>query len=606
MMICSVLNADVNDLPTKTIDGQTYHYYEVQPKETVYSLCRRFGISKEDLFRDNPEVARDGLKAGATLVFKTATSAKPVRVVTLHVVKKGDTIYGISKSYGVTPTELEQWNPGIRENLKPGMKIYVSEPLTTMATIAQPQSSQTATTTPTTPTTAVAIAPAAAPAKTPGRYKVKKGETFYSVAHKHGLSVAQLEEANPGLGILREGQELIIPTEGATERQKLSASVDNEPVETAPAAPVEPTAPAAVAPKDVNIAVLLPFMLENSDRQRQAQIYLEFYKGFLLAVDSLRNSARPINIYAYDTAGSADTVRKILTRPEMKDVQVFIAPENEKQLEMIAKYADASNASVLNMFAVRDGSYKRYASMLQATIPHQDMYQKAVEAMAKDMEGRHVVVVNPAGREADKKEFVDMLKVSLAKNGTPVTVLDYDVNLDPAQLADFDRSKKYAFITTSSRQPELNRVLPTIIEFREQLTDADPLRLFGYPEWTTFRGETLNNMHLANTYVYSRFYTVPEDPWAEKVEKKFIADYGTPMGSYVPRQGLLGFDTGLFLLKWLENAPDLNEARNSIITYNGVQNGFHFVRPDRAAGLVNNDLYFVNFRPSGLVDRIAL
>ncbi|MDE6304892.1 MAG: LysM domain-containing protein, partial [Paramuribaculum sp.] len=88
MMICSVMSADVTDLPTKVIDGAIYHYYEVQPKETVYSLCRRFGISKEDLYRDNPEVARDGLKAGATLVFKA--SSKPVRVVTLHVVKKGD------------------------------------------------------------------------------------------------------------------------------------------------------------------------------------------------------------------------------------------------------------------------------------------------------------------------------------------------------------------------------------------------------------------------------------------------------------------------------------------------------------------------------------
>lgn len=592
MMICGALSADVNDLPTKTIDGETYHYYEVQPKETVYSLCRRFGISKDDLYRDNPAVARDGLKAGATLIFKA--SSKPVRVVTLHAVKKGDTIYGISKSYGITPSQLEEWNPGIRENLKPGMRIYVSEPLA-MTSAVVTQSAKAAATPAATSTPA--------PAKTPGRYKVKKGETFYSVAHKHGLSVAQLEEANPGLGILKEGQELIIPSEGATERQKLSVSTDSEPVT---ATPSENTAPAVVASKDVNIAVMLPFMLENSDRQRQAQIYLEFYKGFLLAVDSLRNSARPINIYAYDTAGSADTVRKILSRPEMKDIQVFIAPENEKQLEMIAKYADGSNASVLNMFAVRDGSYKRYASMLQATIPHQDMYQKAVEAMTRDMEGRNVVVVNPDGREADKKEFVDMLKASLMKKGIPVTVINYDVNLDPAQLADFDRSKKYAFITTSSRQPELNRVLPTLIEFREQLSDADPLRLFGYPEWTTFRGETLNNMHLANTYVYSRFYTVPEDPWAEKLEKKFIADYGTPMGSYVPRQGLLGFDTGLFLLKWLENAPDLNEARNSIITYNGVQNGFHFVRPDRAAGLVNNDLYFVNFRPSGVVDRIAL
>lgn len=56
------------DLPTKKINGKTYCYYVVQPKETIYSLCKRFEISKEEMTKYNPAVA-DGLKAGMTLYF---------------------------------------------------------------------------------------------------------------------------------------------------------------------------------------------------------------------------------------------------------------------------------------------------------------------------------------------------------------------------------------------------------------------------------------------------------------------------------------------------------------------------------------------------------
>ena len=42
-------------------------------------------------------------------------------------------------------------------------------------------------------------------------YVVKKKETFYSIAMAHGITVEELEAANPGVTVLREGQILHIP-----------------------------------------------------------------------------------------------------------------------------------------------------------------------------------------------------------------------------------------------------------------------------------------------------------------------------------------------------------------------------------------------------------
>lgn len=68
MILLSMPAITALDLPTKNINGETYHYYVVKQKETVYSLCKRFGISKDEIVKYNPAVA-DGLKTGMTLYF---------------------------------------------------------------------------------------------------------------------------------------------------------------------------------------------------------------------------------------------------------------------------------------------------------------------------------------------------------------------------------------------------------------------------------------------------------------------------------------------------------------------------------------------------------
>lgn len=94
------LHAAVKDLPVKKVNGRMYHYYEVPAKETVYSLCYKLDITKDEMIRHNPSVA-DGLRAGMTLFFpvdegtdtRTSGTAAPTsasapgRVISHHVQK---------------------------------------------------------------------------------------------------------------------------------------------------------------------------------------------------------------------------------------------------------------------------------------------------------------------------------------------------------------------------------------------------------------------------------------------------------------------------------------------------------------------------------------
>lgn len=286
----------VDELPVKIINGQSYHFYEVKAKETIYSLCHRLDVTKNQIIEYNPAVA-DGLKAGMVLYFPvTDADAGKADDITfddgskrlVHHVKKGETIYGIAKHYGITTEDLFRHNPFIADGLKADQTLTI--------VIDSPT-------------------PASTPVVSYEGYVVKDKETFYSIGHAHGLSVAQLEAANPGVSVLKSGQVLNIPVfassnpsapdAAATSPVVATVSPDTIPAATTPLRPEtvaadeilgDTVAPARPQRERIDITVILPFMLNQDPVSKEGRRFTEFYKGFLIAVDAMRDNGTPITV----------------------------------------------------------------------------------------------------------------------------------------------------------------------------------------------------------------------------------------------------------------------------------------------------------------------
>lgn len=574
-------SASVEDLPVTTVDGKTYYYYEVQPKETIYSLTHKLGVTKEDIIRHNPSVA-DGLKAHSTLYFP-ATSPSDTRT---HQVEKGETIYGIAKKYGITTDRLIELNPSLNDGLKAGQQIKVPN--------------------------AAPSAPGLASTTTFKGHIVSEGETFYSIAHNNGITVAQLEAANPDVKILKTGQVINIPsadtqiadTTGETNQSSTIVITENTPVKI-----IEPAIDTTVSDTDnageIKVAVALPFMLvQGSKPSKNAQRFTEFYKGFLLAVDSMRNIGSPIKVYTFDTAANTDSVKSILSRPELKLVQLIIAPDDETHLAMFGAFGRENNINIFNPFVVKDESYLTNRAMMQANIPHDRMYHKAIEGLTRRFEGYTPVILNRTDGATDKQEYIEQLKKELSDNGITYNVINFTNKLSAANLKPLQNGR-FVFIPVSGKKAEADRILPALAEFRETFDEKDCVRVFGYPEWITFRGETLTNMSNLNTVIYSRFHIDDEDIQSRDIEARFKKWYGgRGIENAVPKQGLFGFDTGMYLIRALyRNNGDFKDATPS---YSGVQNSFRLTSPGENAGYYNDVLYFINYRPSGMIDKTTL
>ena len=63
--------AALADLPKTQVKGRSCYYYDVQPRESIYGVSEKLGVTREAILRHNPSAA-DGLKPKMRLFFPVA------------------------------------------------------------------------------------------------------------------------------------------------------------------------------------------------------------------------------------------------------------------------------------------------------------------------------------------------------------------------------------------------------------------------------------------------------------------------------------------------------------------------------------------------------
>ena len=128
ILLIAATAANALDLPVTNVNGKDYYYYDVQPKETLFTLSQRLGISREEIISYNPGV-EGGVKAYTRLYFPVESGLSTIsdgnNTTTVHEVRKGETLYGIAKKYGISIDRLIALNPSARDGIKSGEILVV-------------------------------------------------------------------------------------------------------------------------------------------------------------------------------------------------------------------------------------------------------------------------------------------------------------------------------------------------------------------------------------------------------------------------------------------------------------------------------------------------
>ena len=155
------------------------NYYIVQSGDSLWSISRKFGISVDKLKEIN-NLSGNLLSVGQKLLIKDTSSSEDVGVY--YTVKAGDTLYGIANAYGLSVDELKSMNGLKNNNLSIGQLLLVSG----TGEIVDGTDYDT--------------------------YVVKSGDNLYAIARRYGVTVDKLKDINNlSSNLLSVGQKLLVP-----------------------------------------------------------------------------------------------------------------------------------------------------------------------------------------------------------------------------------------------------------------------------------------------------------------------------------------------------------------------------------------------------------
>ncbi len=661
-IICSTIySAEAQlPLPTRTIGGTQFYYHEVKKKETVYSIAKKLGISEASITKYNPGAAMD-LKSGQYLFFPVAdfangnnkvaqqtansgsTAATGMETTSTHTVEKGETLYGIAKTYDIAIDDIIKLNPEANGGIKEGQTLKIPQNKKVPEVSDDTKISRESEVANDTTVIYVTIRPGDTLFSTAKRYntsidklmelnpgispqnfksgevirirpnyyttfkaekettefhtyKIQRGDTYFSIARKFNVNVEDLKAANPDMKKPKRGKTLYVPIKrtatvlvdpASSNVLKEQLSDNDSPI----IQEIYDSVHVFNNDSNINVALLLPFMLDRERQSKQAKLFTEFYKGFLLAVDTVRqmHGNKSINVFAYDTRDSKSCVDSILSLPALAKMDIIFTPDDSEQIELIAKYGTEKKIAVINSFSLKNDEYNDFTTLFQVNTPQIYLQAKILDFFDSTFRDHEVIFINMPSEP--EKEMVGELKAHLSAKDIKYSTIDIANTLNADSLSSrLVSGRRYVLIPTSGSRSILHRSINAIKSVKLNRYDVN-LCMFGYPEWTTYIAEFGNDFNQVDTYMYSRFFAQHDNKSIHDFDNKFHRWYGEYMIYAAPKFGLLGYDTGCYFLKLFMRDKDYNKN----FKFNGLQNSFDFDRVSNWSGFINKTVYFIHF-----------
>jgi LysM repeat protein len=190
-----------DSLRLETINGKLFIIHQIDAKETLYSISRRYGVAITAILEFNP-TSDGGLSTGQILKVPYSPKAKNQKAQPsgnrIHKVASGETLFSISKLYGATVDDIKAWNNLTENSLSSGQELIIKKKPGLNAEDYNLPSVKSLN----------------------GVHTVAAKESLYSIANLYGITVLQLMQWNGIKGSdLKIGQTLFVaqPMNNSTE-----------------------------------------------------------------------------------------------------------------------------------------------------------------------------------------------------------------------------------------------------------------------------------------------------------------------------------------------------------------------------------------------------
>lgn len=550
-------------------ENQSYFLHTIEKGQSLYSISKMYNVTTSDIIRLNPG-CDEKIYAGQSI--KIPKGKESQKGETFHTIQAGETLYKLTTMYNVSAKDICEANPGLSaENFRIGQVIL----------IPQKEEKEVAVQTPTEQSN---IQGPVVP-RCKDMHKVKRKETIFSVSREYGISEQELIAANPELKKgMKKGQFLCIPYPAATTVQP----TQKEDPYAIPPSNSELFRKSKETPKEmstIKAALVLPF---QEDKRM-----VEYYEGFLMAVDSLKRTGTSLDLYVYDSGKDVSTLNTILAKNEMKKMDVIFGPMHQSQIKPLSDFAEKNDIRLVIPFSQKGEEVFNNPAVYQINTPQSYLYSEVYEHFTRQFPNAHVIFIEPTIADKEKAEFISGLKQELKSKGISMQTVNESATKETLKAA-LRNDKENIFIPTSSTNVLLIKALPQLTLLVRDNPEQN-IHLFGYPEWQIYTKDHLDSFFELDVYFYSSFYTNTLFPAAVQFTNDYHKWYSKDLTSKFPNYAMLGFDTGFFFLKGLSRYGSELENNLPKMSLTPIQTGFKFQRVNNWGGFINKKVFFIRF-----------
>ncbi|HDO27100.1 MAG TPA: LysM peptidoglycan-binding domain-containing protein [Bacteroidetes bacterium] len=335
----------------------------VNAGETEYSIAKRYNVTVGRLRAVNPLLA-NGLNIGDRLRIPEVaggsglTTEEQQEIAAQqpgfykHKVKKRETLYSISRLYGVEIQDIYTANPGLTPALSIGQVIKIPK-----AQIKKPYII----------------------------YVASKKIKLNKVAKMYKVPLSRLHSENPSLGKrVYAGQRIRVPVGEMAlkylkekEKEETTGGITEKEYEKPPALPTGCRKIKPHPQKVFKVALMIPFFMEETDSLDVGKFllekednfkpfrFIEFYEGALMAVDSLKEMGMNIQLYVYDVDKNLTKTARVLQNPVLKTMDLIIGPFYSYSFAQVALFAATFNIPIVNPLSYREQILEDYPTAIK-------------------------------------------------------------------------------------------------------------------------------------------------------------------------------------------------------------------------------------------------
>ena len=425
-----------------------------------------------------------------------------------------------------------------------------------------------------------------------GLHKVKRKETIFGIARQYDIQIEELIQANPEMRQpdyeLKKGDVIRIPyakgtapaveTPAPADQRQTVSTVDD------------------VRQRAIRVGVMLPLHNINGDGRRM----VEYYRGILMACDSLKKIGISVDLHAWNTPEDAQ-ISTVLSDKAAAECDIIFGPLYSKQMDALSDFVTAHDIRLVIPFSISAPQLLTNRNIFQIWQSPTNINDATITHFLERFSGYHPVFIDCNDSTSKKGNFTFGLRRQLESRK-----IEYSItNLKSAESAfsrAFSQSKPNIVILNSARSPELGVAFAKINGLKLNQSNLN-ITMFGYTEWLMYTRTHLENFYKYNTYIPSVFYYNPLSSQTERLEQKYRWNFHADMQNTLPRFALTGFDHAYFFLRGLHKYGKSFNGAAGMFGYPPVQTPLVFERMGNG-GLQNHSLLFVHYVPEHRVESI--